>query len=597
VKNEILYNVLTQQCYNHWHNHKKVLKMTEPTNSKHLLAVRLPEKSSFSSPARITLAIATLIAVGTTLAAFSCIQFDLEIVIEGYQVTSDSFITYSAIVAGSLGAISFATFFIHRPLSPAKKLIEAALLTYFAKISVAQMRREDPAKIIEAMNYCVTITSNLSGSLVQQTGEEISNFFNTFIIAIKNKNISANKVPPQNRFYRKMVAKGYNPSDLFAGKWLLQGIISPHTQVVLSPGDLKEQAKEKLTRNYWRGVLAGDLNGNRYKPAGEGVNGALFFVSLESEKKGEEFLLEDEKEYDNQGNVCNQPPKYMGVFKPHPHTVREQQSFFNIPQLQERCKSVLGMAAFLNKADPHRRVHNELFAYELFHIFGFAQKAKELNLDLQFPTTLLFENENDNYPLGNRRPASFCAFLPGFSAVKDHVEAVNPNAEKNCLDEDRDYTDNELTIWQLSKIFDFLTGNLDGHEGNAFVKILNGFVEGTGNFDYDKAFIARNPKNPPDNQYKWAKLKISEQPLTERTKQALRDLLGDGNGDDNDAQIKQLIGNFRSSISQHRGLIFVDEQETLLRQRIGVLQRAAQGDERIEKLSDLRNFRTDADFK
>lgn len=422
-------------------------------------------------------------------------------------------------------------------------------------MSIKDFKEMEPKILIQTMKYSVGLAER--GEITDEEKASILYFFNIFIEAIRNDDINENH-PIQNSFYKKIVEGGYRPKLLFAGKWKFQKILSRELEITMnqieSDADiLNAKSREELVlkRNFYRGVLAGDLSGNRYKPAGGGVNGAVLFRHLESEVKQPNFLLFDERSY----------LPFLGVFKPHPLTVREFKGWFDLTQWGERIKTVAGMDAKLNKKDPDCRVNNEIFAYELFYIFGFYAY-------IGFPTTLKFTNKNDI----RNRSASFCAFIPGFDVVEKHVKVLD---EKN-----RQYTDEELYIWQMSKIFDFLTGNMDGHEGNAFVKLDNNArLIGAVNFDYDKAFaIQLTPKI--GNQYKWANLEISKRNFTEKTKLALHDIFMNPDGEN---KIQIFLNQAREGGEQN----FTIDQEVLLRKRIEFLKKIVIGE--IQQLSDLKN--------
>lgn len=433
--------------------------------------------------------------------------------------------------------------------------------------TVAELQTTEPGKLIRIMKYCIELSE--SDVVTEEDKLAITGFFAKFITAIRNEDINENHLI-ENIFYKKMLNHGYKPNQLFAGKWKLQQIISKDLEDAMNaiknmdPSlDLKAKEELILKRSFYRGVLAADLNGNRYKPAGGGVNGAMFFRHLESGLKIAETLLP--------GETSHVP--FLGVFKPHPETVREFKGWFDLTQWGERIKAVAGMDANLNKTDPHNRVHNEIFAYELFHIFGF-------NAYIGFPTTLKFTNKNDV----EARPASFCAFIPGLDIVGAHVESVTKKgAISNLLDQVRTYSDQELHIWQMSKIFDFLTGNMDGHEGNAFVKVEHGKVVGAVNFDYDKAFANVKTKGI-GNQYKWANLEISKNDFTAATRKALKEMLKKPHG-------KKKITAFltKARADGVRKENFTEAQENLLRERIEVLHKVINGE--IQQLSDLQKYK------
>lgn len=439
------------------------------------------------------------------------------------------------------------------------------ILSDLSQKTDAELSQVSPRKIMGVMKYCVELSER--DSLSEEDKNLIKNFFKTFIQAIRNKDINE-KHPIDNDFFKKMVNDGYNPNQLFAGKWRLQQIISSDLEVAMKAvknADKNTHPKKMseliLTRSFHRGILAADLNGNRNKPAGGGVNGAVFFKHLEAGIKQPYALLSDETAY----------LPFLGVFKPHPKTVSEFKGWFDAAQWIERVKAVAGMESHLNQNDPDKRVNNEIFAYEMFHIFGF-------NSCIGFPTTLKFKNKNDKAG----RPASFCAFIPGLDLVEAHVKSVNKDAKSNILnDEKKRFGQQELLLWQMSKLFDFLTGNMDGHEGNAFIKIENRKITAAVNFDYDKAFAVESTPMI-GNQYKWAKLEISKHAFTKDTRKALSEMFKEG-GDM--LKIEAFLAKARHENRQNFSL----DQEQLLRERVETLKKVAAGE--IEKLSDFSDFK------
>ncbi|MBA2369266.1 MAG: hypothetical protein H0V82_09625 [Candidatus Protochlamydia sp.] len=437
-------------------------------------------------------------------------------------------------------------------------------LFHYSDLPIEAFQKILPTKLIKIFNYCVDLSENQNITQIEK--DEVKKFFKKFISAIKNSDFNE-KNQIQNSFLISMFKQGYRPDLLFGGKWKLQKLISEDLKNAMDAVDNAFQLNDKsgkeliLKRNFYRGILAGDLYGNRYKPAGCGVNGALFFKHLESGIQDERALLSDEKEYRS----------FIGVFKPHPETVMKFCSMFNTQKFGERAKEYIGMAAYLNKTDSDCRVNNEIFAYELFHLFGFDHY-------ISFPTTLKVKNHNHS-----KRPASFCDFLPNYDPVTFHVKkAAYKTIEEdktNFLDDSsQQYSQKELTIWQISKLFDFLTGNLDGHEGNAFVRIEDLTLTAAANFDYDKAFPTTKNLNFK-NQYKWADLKISKKSFTLDTIHALSGML-------NGVEGKAL--EFLKKARKENMNNFSVEQSKCMIERIQILQRIISGE--VITLSELVKY-------
>lgn len=421
-------------------------------------------------------------------------------------------------------------------------------------LTIKDLKEMEPKVLLQTMKYCVRVSEN--EEMKEDEKNSIQCFFALFIQAIRNEDINE-RHPIKNSFYKKMLEGGYRPKQLFGGKWNLQKILSQELtstmaqiEAEIDALDPKSKKELLLKRDYYRGVLAGDLCGNRYKPAGGGVNGAVFFRHLESGVKQPNFLLFDETTY----------RPFLGVFKPHPITVRKFKGLLDLTQWKERMKSVAGMDANLNKKDPDCRVNNEIFAYELFHIFGF-------DAYVGFPTTIKVTNKNDK----SDRPASFCNFIPGFDVVKQHIKILN--------EKDRQFIPQELHLWAMSKIGDYLPGNMDGHDENAFVKIdEHGRLIAVVNFDYDKAFaIQLTPWI--DNQYKWVNLEISKRTFPDETKLALQAIFMHP---DTEARIQTFLNKAREGGEKN----FTQDQEILLRNRIEVIKKIVTGE--VQQLADIK---------
>ncbi len=431
-------------------------------------------------------------------------------------------------------------------------------LVIYSKKTSEDLRKIEPGKLIQAINYCAELSENKY--LTYQDKEIIKKFFDSFIKAIRSE-----KTDKTGKFFNEMLKHGYRADVLLGGKFNLQRIISENLDKAfldLENGvfsDAKDINEQILRTNFYRGILAGDLNGNQYKPAGGGVNGAIFFTKLEWDLDLKRTVAFTSWE--------NHDTRFLGVFKPHPYSVWEEKGY-SMLQMAELGKEFFGMASYLNPNDEDKRVHNEIYAYELFHAFGFNQY-------IGYPTTLEFANKNDS----KGRPASFCEFLPGLDVVKDHVKKSGKSeAKSNNLDEKyKKYSDEELFLWQMSKIFDFLTGNMDGHEGNAFVAFNDKHqLTKAVNFDYDKAFPAREPINV-FNQYKWGSLEISkEHNFTTKTIEALQRMKN---------EMEPNLQKFKEKTYGTNRKNFTDSQEKLFFEKIKILDEILSGN--IKNLYDL----------
>lgn len=407
----------------------------------------------------------------------------------------------------------------------------------------SELKKQTPKDVMAAISYCKN-QSNLD-SLSENEIKTIHDFFSALSISLREPS-----------FFSKMKKVGYDANKLFAHQTKLQEIISPEIKLIrkefqlakldflekkASMSDEEKKVAQKhlgeieLKLNFHRGALQGSLNGNRFSPAGGGVNGALFYKSLEGEK--------------------------VGVFKPHPITARKSMSIMEY--LTERFKDVLGMEAHLNQKDKNKRVRNEVLAYEAFHIFGFDSKNNKL------PTTLEFRDPKDN----KGRFGSFCAFMDGVKSA----EEVETFLDKT------DFSVEERHIWEMSKIFDFLVGNLDGAGHNAFVRVEDDKLVGTVNFDHDKAF-AVDESYVTDNQYEWSNRNISKFDFTDETKNKLKDLFS---GEKSEEKIQLFLQLARKGDDKN---LFTEQQETLLRNRIAIIQNIYEADSGIKQLAAMRNF-------
>jgi hypothetical protein len=112
----------------------------------------------------------------------------------------------------------------------------------------------------------------------------------------------------------------------------------------------------------------------------------------------------------------------------------------------------------------------------------------------------------------------------------DHdVKTLDPALKKSS------YTQDEIILFQKFALFDYLLGNLDRHYQNWILsKDCQNNIQKIIAIDNANSFPTKDPKpfffglfDPGHNQYMWKELKIAEAPLTEPTKEFIRDNLSE----------------------------------------------------------------------
>ncbi len=118
------------------------------------------------------------------------------------------------------------------------------------------------------------------------------------------------------------------------------------------------------------------------------------------------------------------------------------------------------------------------------------------------------------------------------AAAKEHQIAefkeIREAFEKKTV-----YDNDEINIFQLFAVYDYLINNLDRHDMNWLVeyKVEDGIIKlvKIHAIDHDKSFTKGNPsrldKLGTRNQYKWCETSISKNKMTDETKQFIRDNL------------------------------------------------------------------------
>ncbi|NGX62110.1 MAG: hypothetical protein K940chlam9_01604, partial [Chlamydiae bacterium] len=441
---------------------------------------------------------------------------------------------------------------------------------------------------------------------------EIRNFFKVLIKKIRHKDFIERESTPRVQLHKELDAMGYNRKRL-AGNVTLQCIISRKLdtaykkyQNTLESNEKGEKqaikiAKARTRVKFWRGKLEGDLNGNRYKGAGAGVNGAMFFRSLE--ESGTKCAFDNELITE----------AFLGVFKPHPDTVSDLASAgdYKVHIVEKLVKANFGMDAWLNSTqnDPDRRVHNEWLMYKLVSLLRYVQYSK---MDqpgynrVVFPTTILVKNFN----CPEKRKASFCEFISGFDEASKHGLTKNGTSKSGKISnrlnvkmsndkrpKTTDWTDHELTLFQIGVTVDVQTMNLDCHEGNWMVKYdKEGDLVGVFQFDMDKAAIAYNHNGGIENHNKWKDLGMAEKPFTEDYKKFMKTVVARLDPDDPNSAYNLFRDKARTIQKKDDSVkaIWSEEQHKLMMQRRQLFKMI--GDGRITTPKALGGYKTEKDF-
>lgn len=148
----------------------------------------------------------------------------------------------------------------------------------------------------------------------------------------------------------------------------------------------------------------------------------------------------------------------------------------------------------------------------------------------------------------------------------------------------------DLELIQKMAVEDYLTGQLDRHEENWFLKDTPEQKLCIKLIDNANSFIKRNPQSEFDkkrlkNQYKWSSLPIAQEPFSDNIKAFILNKL-----------TEEHIDSFIVTLAQHPHLKdFLDEDmKRLLKERARVLIKLAR--QQKSSPADLAKFRTDAEI-
>lgn len=249
------------------------------------------------------------------------------------------------------------------------------------------------------------------------------------------------------------------------GKSPLQRVISPKLKELLEKNENSEELELLIAIEKVNLALKFGVQGQQCG----GANGARIQSTLEGEK--------------------------VGVFK------RPQE--LSVLQVAEQSKKIVGQARLLS-SKPTNRVYAEVAAYELDRRLGF-------NV---VPAAKMCE-------IGGEEGA-FVLFLHGFRPLSAILQDKNNNFGKR-----ESYSPKELTTFQMPVLFDFITGNMDCHNDNLFMKFsITDMLEDMKIIDFGNAFILLNPGvlGLRGNQYAWGKLQIAQHPFTPEILEFIRTL-------------------------------------------------------------------------
>lgn len=318
-------------------------------------------------------------------------------------------------------------------------------------------------------------------------------------------------------------AQSWDRMRNLSGQKALQRVISPELDALYTRLELDaSQASNEhfqIQMSIAKAMLSTSLGVGIHKTAA-GVNGAQMIKSLEGE--------------------------IVGVFKPE-----RKGSWFDIIGM---IKRFFGQARLLCSARLSQE-YAEVAAHKLSHALGF-----DITPAAQMCTI-------------RNQEGAFLAFLKGYKEAKDVVETMEAK---------KAYTANELTLFQKMAAYDFLSGNMDCHDENWFVRMKGDEITEIRVIDHGNSFIESNPApmSSLGNQYKWGRLKISQESFTAEFVSFIKSMTKQG---------------LESFIQETRSQFLNTKMEALIRERFWTL-RAGVIAGKISCPGDLSRLHTDHDF-
>lgn len=241
-----------------------------------------------------------------------------------------------------------------------------------------------------------------------------------------------------------------------------------------------------------------------------------------------------------------------------PIAIFKKTSSRNDLSMVERLKTFVGQKRLLNQVDPHAESFNEYVGFKFSEYFNFhlAPAAKFI--------TILSQT------------GSLIQFLDGFDEMAVHKVRF-------CTK--KTYDKNEIELWQLLSLFNFLIGNIDPHAENLFVKFENGKLIDLKMIDLGHSMIQRNPDfGSFGYQGDWGKYPIANDPFIPSVINFIKTNL-----------TQDRLEAFISDISSERPGYWTPEMKTLLRERFNLVIECVLND-KIKTPFQLSEIHTTYDF-
>lgn len=366
------------------------------------------------------------------------------------------------------------------------------------------------------------------------TSEEIADAVKYADAVSKQKPISNDNKQQIREFFdlaAKLPVTTWDRHKLLGGKRELQCILSNDLNYLYHTKDQIEERhlKESIAQAQLSVQMGHPVSGS------EGVNGTVIINSLDTDEP-------------------------IGVFK-----APRQAKWYDV---MHWLRLLFGQERLLQnvstKGREHWKEYSEVAAYNLSKKLGFNMAPASKMCQIQ------------------GKYGSFLVFLDGHKPAKKIMPQFNNK---------KTYTKHEINVFQKMAIYDYLTGNMDCHQANWFVKMKKDKkgndtdeIDEIKTIDHGNAFINQNPSGlePDSNQYQWASLNIAKQAFTEETKQFVKEM--------KEEDLESFISSYKAIYRDEKAMYLLRQRFKTIKSVVGVTASISQSP------STLGKIRTNSEF-